>query len=126
MIEEMKNAPRGRRKQKSQALSEIDRRLADAIVHRADALDKISQLMGWQERLSRLDREIETLINYMQRLTGQAPTVALPPPVMPPTAAIPYAHNTLPSGAGSIPARQPAPTPQGNAADMVIADGDFK
>jgi hypothetical protein len=98
---------------------------------------KVSELVHWQDRLSRLENEINSLIGYQQRLSGQTRTTQQSvdeilrlrtgteaPLVMPPT----FSHlNPIPEGVTSVPTKVASPKPShGNAADLVGGEGGFK
>src|SRR6266481_6365473 len=53
------------------ALGEIDTRLAQAISERAHAVDQATKIAYWQQKIVALDQEINTLIDFSNRLTGQ-------------------------------------------------------
>lgn len=123
----------------SKALGEIDSRLARAIEDRAHAVDQASKITYWQQKIVALDQEINTLIDFSNRLTGQsrAPTVHPVDPIdilrkTTLTGTVTPAYdfrNEVPPGVGSIPAgeRQKGPRPSsGNAADAVKGEGGFQ
>lgn len=119
----------------SAAQKEIDSRLAQALRERADAMKKVSALVYYQDRLNRLNQEIDTLISYQQRLLGHEPTTMTvgassyvtgfqmgsgPSPA--------FSHLAdLPPGIGSMPTKAPKPaaTPNGNAAAEVSSESGF-
>lgn len=115
----------------SLAKTEIDSRLAQAIRDRAKAMQQVSKLVHWQDRLARLEQEINSLIGFQQRLSGM--------PISTPEqqsslvevlrAGIPMTSfgghlAPIPDGVTSIPARQPKPTSP-NQADVVGGEGGF-
>lgn len=115
------------------ALTEIDSRLAQAIRDRAEAMGRVSELVHWQDRLGRLEQEINSLIGFQQRLSGkgqidrvdihgQTSDGRFTPPL---ASALPFSHLTpIPEGVTSIPSRQPKPTTP-NQADIVGNEGGF-
>lgn len=114
----------------SLAKTEIDSRLAQAIRDRAKAIQQVSKLVHWQDRLARLEQEINSLIVFQQRLSGRAVLAAsvagytnLSASVDSPT---PYPGHAapIPDGVTSIPARKPKPTSP-NQADFVGGEGGF-
>lgn len=109
------------------ANSEIDKRLAQAIVDRAKALQMCSKLAYWQDRLQRVTQEIDSLINFQQRLLGkEIMTISAAPSPIEVHAPSAFSHLADISGAGSIPTppRQPKPT-HGNVVEKVIDEGGF-
>ena len=121
------------------ALGEIDTRLAQAISDRAHAVDQASKITYWQQKIVALDQEINTLIDFSNRLTGQnrAPAVRPIDPIdilrkTTLTGTVTPAYdfrNEVPPGVGSIPAgeRPKGPRPSsGNAADAVKGEGGFQ
>src|SRR5208283_6237304 len=115
------------------ALTEIDSRLAQAIRDRAEAMGRVSELVHWQDRLSRLEQEINSLIGFQQRLSGkgQIDRVDIHGQTsdgrftLPLASALPFSHLTpIPEGVTSIPSRQPKPTTP-NQADIVGNEGGF-
>jgi hypothetical protein len=113
----------------SQSEIEIDSRLAQAIRDRAKAMAMVSKLVHWQDRLARLEQEINSLIGFQQRLTGQiddsykgvAPLMA---PAGPPSFAGHLAD--IPPGVSSIPTKTARATPSGgNVADQFLDDKGF-
>lgn len=114
------------------AQREIDSRLAEALSERAIALKKVSALVYYQDRLTRLNKEIDSLLSYQQRLMGiVSPTVVNVEPTsteeLLAKVSATYSHTEpIPPGIGSIPTKRgPAPTPNGNAADVVGNEGGF-
>jgi len=123
----------------SKALGEIDSRLARAIEDRAHAVDQAAKITYWQQKIVALDQEINTLIDFSNRLTGQnkVPTIHPVDPIdilrkTTLTGTVTPAYdfrNEVPPGVGSIPAgeRQKGPRPSsGNAADAVKGEGGFQ
>lgn len=116
----------------SLAKAEIDSRLAQAIRDRAKASQQVSRLVHWQDRLARLEQEINSLIGFQQRLNGHTGmtiprneeefrrlSTGLETPTPYPGHAAP-----IPEGVTSIPSRQPKPTSP-NQADFVGGEGGF-
>ena len=106
----------------SKAQAEIDNRIAQAIMDRATAIENVSKLTYWQDRLMRINQEIESLIGFQQRLSGQpAGSMAVPPSVV-----TGFSHTeSIPAGISSIPApRGPKPTTP-NMGPEVIREGGF-
>src|SRR6266404_8801703 len=121
------------------ALGEIDTRLAQAISERAHAVDQASKIVYWQQKIVALDQEINTLIDFSNRLTGQNRVPAVHPvdpmevlrkTTLSGTVTPAYDfRNEVPAGVGSIPAgeRQKGPRPSsGNAADQVKGEPGFQ
>jgi len=121
------------------ALGEIDTRLAQAISERAHAVDQATKITYWQQKIVALDQEINTLIDFSNRLTGQNRVPAVHPvdpmevlrkTTLSGTIAPAYDfRNEVPAGVGSIPAgeRQKGPRPSsGNAADQVKGEPGFQ
>jgi hypothetical protein len=122
----------------SLALVEIDSRLAEAIRDRAEAMRMVSELVHWQDRLGRLEQEINSLIGFQQRLTGQAhsnPQWAGIEPLLDahksaagtPIPAPTFSHlNPIPEGVTSVPTKVANPKPShGNVAATVGGEGGF-
>lgn len=114
----------------SAAMQEIDSRLAQALAERAVATKKVSALLYYQDRLTRLNQEIESLIGFQQRLMGlpaPAPVVTVTPDDVSAKLVAAFSHTAeIPAGMGSMPTKRgPAPTPNGNAADAVSSEGGF-
>lgn len=110
----------------AKALTEIDTRLTAAIQLRSEALHKVSLLVYWQDKLARVTAEIDQLISYQRRLTGQPETTPhFPVGGTGSNPAVPgYSFNQdIPPNAGSIPAKLPKVGP--NAADQVRSEGGF-
>lgn len=108
------------------ALEEIDRRLAEALTEKSAAMANVSKLLYWQDRLQRITQEIESLIGYQQRLTGQTSSI-IPPPISvgSTTTGIPFVVGApVPPGVTSAPVRQPAPSGT-NLADTIGSEGGF-
>lgn len=122
-------APRKRRKANhtdSEASTQIDHRLAEAIKERTKLHAAVSRLYSAQEKLSRIEQEINSLVQLRQRLNGSDVT-AIPSgyPVQTPPSTVPFMPSTdVPAGVGSIPARQPKPT-TANAGPAVAKEGGF-
>ena len=118
------------------AIAEIDQRLAAAIAERTHAVQQVAKISYWQQKISALDQEINTLIGYTRQLTTGAPFV---PPVAPVDpiellqkstySASTYGFaNDIPPTVGSIPAgeRVKGPRPNSpNAADDIRNEGGF-
>jgi hypothetical protein len=115
----------------SLANAEIDARLAQAIRDRAKAIAMVSKLVHWQDRLSRLEQEINSLIGFQQRLSGSpmqltdATRTLLPPASVSPGAV--FSHlNPIPEGVTSIPTKVANPKPSGgNVAAEFMNDKGF-
>lgn len=115
----------------SQANAQIDQRLAEAIKERTKLHSAVSRLYSAQERLSRVEQEINSLVQLQQRLSGQS-APSLPAPLTPESFMVPGTvtpspfTNDIPPGIGSIPAgpRQPKPT-TANAGPSVAKEGGF-
>src|SRR5882762_3192420 len=123
----------------SKALGETDSRLARAIEDRAHAVEQASKVAYWQGKIIALDQEINTLIDFSNRLTGQnrAPASHAVDPIdilrkttLTGTVTPTYDfRNEVPAGVGSIPAgeRPKGPRPSsGNAADQVKGEPGFQ
>jgi len=121
------------------ALGEIDTRLAQAISERAHAVEQAAKVAYWQQKIVALDQEINTLIDFSNRLTGQNRVPAVHPvdpmevlrkTTLSGTVTPAYDfRNEVPAGVGSIPAgeRQKGPRPSsGNAADQVKGEPGFQ
>lgn len=107
------------------ALAEIDSRLAQAIRDRAEALGKISELVHWQDRLGRLEQEINSLIGFQQRLSGSPMALTDSTRVLLPAEPSTFSHlNPIPDGVTSVPTRQPKPTTP-NVAEKISGEGGF-
>ena len=123
---------------------EIDARIAQAIRDRAEAMVNVSKLVYWQDRLARIEQEINSLIGFQQRLSGkgQIDRVDIHGQTSdgrftPPLASVPpYSHLTPPttygghmadiSGVSSIPTKVANPKPShGNVAEIVGGEGGF-
>ena len=121
------------------ANAEIDNRLAQAIRDRSKAIQMVSRLVHWQDRLARLEQEINSLIGFQQRLTGQidrvdiygqtadgritsAPIASALPGQLP----APFSHlNPIPDGVTSIPTKVAHPKPSGGNVADVAGEGGF-
>lgn len=123
------------------ANEQIDRRLAEAIKERTKFNSQVSRMIYAQERLSRVEQEINSLVQLQQRLKGNGTSATSPEMIIaqphPPFAEISYATSTLPVrltghnaelplGIGSIPSgpRQPKPT-TANAGPALSKEGGF-
>lgn len=124
-----------KRKEKSgnRALLDVDQRIVVALAERDEASRKVSLLIYWQDRLSRINSDIDMLISIQQRLSGQVPLLPTtlpgqPVPLQPAPVSlgIPYSHTAvIPSNITSEP-RQANPLPSGaNVADEVGGEGGF-
>jgi len=120
-----------RPKSSSLALAEIDGRLAQAVRDRAEAMGKVSELIHWQDRLQRLEQEINSLIGFQQRLSGNPEPFVTPVPQLgiasltPPTS---YPGHMVDIGnVTSIPAgKEPKITPsRGNVGPDIAGEGGF-
>ena len=106
------------------AAAEIDNRLADALKDRAVALHNASKLGYWQDRVRDLNQEINELIGFQQRLSGQAsippaPGLAAYPPAAAPGGVITSAPVSNQDG-------RPSQAPSGvNVAEVVGGEGGF-
>jgi hypothetical protein len=107
----------------SQANTEIDRRLAEAIKERTKLHAQVSKLYSAQERLGRVEQEINSLVHLQKQLDG---TAVSPIPMPSLQTAPPYSgHATeMPPGVGSIPTREPKGT-TANAGPALKAEGGF-
>jgi hypothetical protein len=121
------------------ANAEIDSRLAQAIRDRAKAMQMVSKLVHWQDRLNRLEQEINSLIGFQQRLSGQvdrvdiygqsadgritsAPIASALPGQLP----SPFSHlNPIPVGVTSIPTKTANPKPSGGNVADIAGEGGF-
>lgn len=121
-----------KRKATNLAGAEIDSRIAQAIRDRAEAMAKVSELVHWQDRLQRLEQEINSLIGFQQRLSGNHGVplaqvesgysrlrTGLESP------APPFSHlAAIPDGVTSIPTKVSNPKPSGgNVADLADEGG---
>lgn len=116
------------------ANAEIDSRLAAAIRDRAKAMQMVSKLAHWQDRLARLEQEINSLIGFQQRLSGKtAPDTAAgvliaQVPGFRPFEPPPFAGRLadIPDGVTSIPTKVANPKPSGsNVAEEFMNDKGF-
>lgn len=123
----------GKRKEKTgnRALLDVDERIVLALAERDEASRKVSLLIYWQDRLARINQDIDMLIGIQQRLTGKVPesNVTVSPIGaigVGSVGAIPYSHTAvIPSNISSVP-RQANPQPSGgNVADEVSSEGGF-
>lgn len=123
----------GKRKDKektgNRALLDVDERIVVALAERDEASRKVSLLIYWQDRLARINQDIDMLIGIQQRLSGKAPepTVSQAVPIgVGAVGAIPYSHTAvIPPNISSVP-RQANPQPSGgNVADEVSGEGGF-
>ena len=126
-------APRKQRKTNhtdSEASTQIDHRLAEAIKERTKLHAAVSRLYSAQEKLSRVEQEINSLVQLRQRLDGTvtaAEIQRMPTGIWPASNVSTYAPGAdMPAGVGSIPAnpRQPKPT-TANAGPAVAKEGGF-
>lgn len=113
------------------ALLDVDERIVKALAERDEASRKVSLLVYWQDRLTRVNQEIESLIGIQQKLSGVVVAEPIPQAPLPssynPIPMIPYSHTaTIPNNVSSIP-RQAQPMPSGaNVASEVEGDSDFR
>jgi len=117
------------------ALTVIEERIAKAITDRCQAVENSSKIAYWQQKVSMLDQEINTLIQYRRQLTGQEsnlvpPTVPVNPlEILAKSSTVGYSFaNDIPPTVGSIPAgeRIKGPRPNSpNAADDIRNEGGF-
>jgi hypothetical protein len=125
-----------RPKPSSLANAEIDSRIAQAIRDRAEAMTRVSELIHWQDRLARLEQEINSLIGYQQRLSGVdridihgATSDGRYTPILSssPIQTAPFAGHMapIPEGVGSIPTKTPNPRPSGGNAVDIAKEGGF-
>lgn len=109
----------------SKALAEIDNRLAQAIQERTKLHAEVSQLISAQERLSRVEQEINSLVQLQQRLVnpGASPMAEASPSSLP---LPPDARLAQPFvGISSIPSpHQPKPT-TANMGPELLKEGGF-
>src|ERR1700690_3083594 len=116
---------------------EIDSRWGAAIRDRAAAMKQVSKLVHWQDRLARLEQEINSLIGFKQRLNGgtDSPVQYKITPILPisePRPPFNPAPNAFPGhlagnldGVTSIPTKVANPKPSGaNVAD-IVGEGGF-
>ncbi len=117
MPEETKK--RGKNRSEQLANAEIDRRLAEAIKERTKLHKAVSRMMSAQERLSRVEQEINSLVQLRQRLNGSMPELPATP--------VPFEGfpiQEMPAGISSIPTRQPKATTE-NVAQKIAQEGGF-
>lgn len=125
----------GKRKDKektgNRALLDVDERIVLALAERDEASRKVSLLIYWQDRLARINQDIDMLIGIQQRLTGKVPEPTMTGPQavtvgVGTVGAIPYSHTAvIPPNISSVP-RQANPQPSGgNVADEVSGEGGF-
>jgi hypothetical protein len=121
------------------ALEEVDRQLATAISQKPAYHEQLSTLFSQtaltQQRLERLNQQIQELVNLQRQLDGEqgvtaSTGVTFGPMTVPRNVAslvdsvsAPM-FGEVPAGVGSIPAKQPAPNPGGNVAGDTRAMGD--
>lgn len=110
----------------NRALLDVDERIVMALAERDEATRKVSLLIYWQDRLARINTDIDMLITIQQRLTGKVPEPATQAPAPFASAAIPYSHSAvIPPNISSVP-RQANPQPSGaNVAADVEGEGGF-
>lgn len=128
---------KSKRKKSSQANDEIDSRLAQAIRDRAKAMQMVSKLVHWQDRLARLEQEINSLIGFQQRLYGRSEIPYQMPDgrqvdgssliitnIQPPT---PFTGHLspIPDGVTSIPTKVANPKPSGGNMADIAGEGGF-
>lgn len=113
-------------KSSSMALDEIDRRLAEALSERTAAIANVSKLVYWQDRLTRVNQEIDSLIGFQQRLTGKTVTTEpRPADVQYTSTGVPFVVGAgVPPGVTSVPTRQPAPSGT-NVAETIGSETGF-
>ena len=113
------------------ANAEIDRRLAEAIKERTKLHKVVSRLISSQERLGRVQQEINELVQLQQRLNGVVESsnpmqsMTLLGGMVPPPSGYAGHATDIPPEVGSIPApRQPKPT-TANMGPDVKREGGF-
>lgn len=117
------------------SLEDVDHRIVVALAERDEASKKVSLLVYWQDRLARINADLDLLISVKQRLSGQIPlpsplpaSPGLPGPAYSggPSLTIPYSHTAIiPNNITSEP-RQANPLPSGaNVAGEVEGEGGF-
>jgi len=107
------------------ALREIDAQLTHAMQLRSQALHQVSELEGWQTKLARLTQEVDQLMAYRARLSGEAtPTAAPFTPQSTATSANHSFQKQIPPDVGSIPSGLPKAGP-GNLAEAIKDEGGF-
>lgn len=133
MADEQVAPKRRRRQQKSvsnSAAREIDARLAEALRERTEAVRQVAKLSFWQGRLASLEQEINSLIGYQQKLTGQPITSVSTPAALVPgsrTDGAGFSHVADISGVSSIPSKQKRISPSSNVADSKeVTEGGFQ
>lgn len=114
----------------SRALLDVDQRIVVALAERDEASRKVSLLVYWQDRLRRINQDLDVLISIQQRLSGQVPIPLQLQPIQPdapsltvttPTLTIPYQH-----AAPISPSITSVPRPSGvNVAGDVEGEGGF-
>jgi len=115
----------------------LDERLSQCVMERGKIQEGISSAQGtlalWNDRLRQNQQEIQDIVSLLRQITGQNPMPGLPPqPLLTTTYGAPpspsyTAFGEIPPGVSSIPSpRQPAQNPNGNAADLILAEGGFK
>src|SRR5437660_3152746 len=104
------------------ALTVIEERIAKAITDRCQAVENSSKIAYWQQKVSMLDQEINTLIQYRRQLTGQEsnlvpPTVPVNPlEILAKRSTVGYSFaNDIPPTVGSIPAGERIKGPRPNS-----------
>lgn len=103
-----------KRVRKSGAAAEIDKRIAEAIRERTQALKEISLYSFAQDKYARLNQEIHELITMQARMSGT--TANLPVG----QTAIPFSVAGMAPGIASIPAKNVP-----NIAEKVASEGGF-
>lgn len=114
------------------AMEEVDRQLATAISQKPAYHEQLATLFSQtaltQQRLERLNQQIQELVNLQRQLDGEGPAQVRTPDLDPRMVAMMPSpqpapmFGEVPQGVASIPARQPKPTPNGNAAEQVKGD----
>lgn len=108
----------------SKALAHIDARLAEALNERQVAISKVALLGYWEDRLTKVTQEIESLIGYQQRLSGN-PMTAGTISVASTPGGVPFVvGGQIPAGVTSVPAKQPSPS-GANMADEIGTEAGF-
>lgn len=124
MTEEVK--PK-RSKPSNLAKAEIDSRLAAAIRDRAKAMQMVSKLVHWQDRLMRLEQEINSLIGFQQRLSGSPTQLTDATRRLLPDAPTTFPGHlaAIPEGVTSIPTKAANPKPSGGNVAGIAGEGGF-
>jgi hypothetical protein len=111
--------------------AEIDTRLAQAIRDRSKAMQMVSKLAYWQDRLMRIEQEINSLIGFQQRLMGQSgqaaavPISTFPPPNFTPPPAYAGHLASISPEVTSIPTKVANPKPSGGNVADIAGEGGF-